>query len=460
MSISAFAVNRIGRAENETTQSVQMTDNQKGEAAATRQKSSEAQTKTRQENMKKSDSESKTKDNSEEQKKDSKDADNKGAKENSTEKDAKEDSEKNISKEEKSTKEEKNTEKKSEETTDVSEATTTAAKETTTEAAEKKTEAVTEKTPEGKDSKEATSEEKAEEETQAEDDKNKEIAVTSISGPTEVQVGKTIRLTGTSGSYGYSHSWSSSNKNIATVTGNGSTAEVKGVAVGTVTITHRYSSQWNGNTRTETYQVKVTKFADNYSGEAAIYYLANPAGDPWTNDTGAWAPSQDTSNTLANISTSGATWEDGHVDDIVYENKNRQIEDLTVNDLPYNLNDDYIEVNDMDYGIFCMHIMENPQIYEDKTIKIKGKVIGRDKLIENGFVLGRQAMVCCSDDMQLLGLVCISKYAKDLIKDEWLVVDGTISLEYDESIQSNIPILHVDHLEGAKPLENEYVTFD
>ena len=322
MSISAFAVNRIGRAENETTQSVQMTDNQKGEAAATRQKSSEAQTKTRQENMKKSDSESKTKDNSEEQKKDSKDADNKGAKENSTEKDAKEDSEKNISKEEKSTKEEKNTEKKSEETTDVSEATTTAAKETTTEAAEKKTEAVTEKTPEGKDSKEATSEEKAEEETQAEDDKNKEIAVTSISGPTEVQVGKTIRLTGTSGSYGYSHSWSSSNKNIATVTGNGSTAEVKGVAVGTVTITHRYSSQWNGNTRTETYQVKVTKFADNYSGEAAIYYLANPAGDPWTNDTGAWAPSQDTSNTLANISTSGATWEDGHVDDIVYENKN------------------------------------------------------------------------------------------------------------------------------------------
>ena len=36
------------------------------------------------------------------------------------------------------------------------------------------------KTPEGKESKEATSEEKAEEETQAEDDKNKEIAVTSI----------------------------------------------------------------------------------------------------------------------------------------------------------------------------------------------------------------------------------------------------------------------------------------
>ena len=167
MSISAFAVNRVGRAENGTTQSVQMTDNQKGEAAATRQKSSEVQTKTKQENTKKSDSESKTKDSSEEQKKDSKDTDNKGAKENSTEKDAKEDSEKNTSKEEKSTKEEKNTEKKSEETTNASEATTKAAEEKTTEAAERKTEAATEKTTEGKDSKEATSEEKAEGETQA-----------------------------------------------------------------------------------------------------------------------------------------------------------------------------------------------------------------------------------------------------------------------------------------------------
>ena len=60
----------------------------------------------------------------------------------------------------------------------------------------------------------------------------------------------------------------------------------------------------------------------SYSGPAAIYYLANPTGDPWTNDTGAWAPSQETSNTLANINTSGATWENGYVGNTVYENKN------------------------------------------------------------------------------------------------------------------------------------------
>lgn len=59
-----------------------------------------------------------------------------------------------------------------------------------------------------------------------------------------------------------------------------------------------------------------------YSGKAAIYYLANPAGDPWTNDTGAWAPAQETSNTIGNINTDGANWEDGYVGDTVYKEKN------------------------------------------------------------------------------------------------------------------------------------------
>lgn len=58
-----------------------------------------------------------------------------------------------------------------------------------------------------------------------------------------------------------------------------------------------------------------------YSGKAAIYYLANPAGDPWTNDTGAWAPAQETSNTIGNINTDGATWEDGYVGNTVYKEK-------------------------------------------------------------------------------------------------------------------------------------------
>lgn len=331
VSISTFAVDRMSQVESGTTQSVQKTDNQNGETATTRQKSSEAETKTKQENTKKSDSESKTKetkDSSEEKQSDSKDVNDKGAKENSTQKEKKEEkeekekkekSEKDTSKEEKSTKEETDTDKKTTDTTDASEATTKTAEEEKTESAEEKTtEAATEKTTESKNGEEETSEKKAEEETQEADAKRQKIQVAEITESKEVQVGEPLELNGTQG---YQHSWSSSNTNIATVTSKGSTATVTGVAVGKATITHTYRKRWWDNL-SETYEVTVTKFEDNYNGDAAIYYLANPAGDPWTNDTGAWAPAQDTSNTLAKINTSGATWENGRVDNTIYKNKN------------------------------------------------------------------------------------------------------------------------------------------
>ena len=59
-----------------------------------------------------------------------------------------------------------------------------------------------------------------------------------------------------------------------------------------------------------------------YSGDAAIYYLADPAGDPWTNDTGEWAPANDTSSTIARINTTGAVWQDGYVGGMTYREKN------------------------------------------------------------------------------------------------------------------------------------------
>lgn len=59
-----------------------------------------------------------------------------------------------------------------------------------------------------------------------------------------------------------------------------------------------------------------------YKKKAAIYYLANPAGDPWANDTGAWAPTEETSNTLGTIDIENAKWEDGYVGNTVYKEKN------------------------------------------------------------------------------------------------------------------------------------------
>lgn len=146
---------------------------------------------------------------------------------------------------------------------------------------------------------------------------------------------------------------------------------------------------------------------------------------------------------------------------IIYELPDGTIDTQTPdNELPFDINNDYLEIKDHDFGIFCMDIMDHPHKYLHKTIKIKGKFIGLDCIIPNGFILGRQAMVCCEEDTSLIGIIAISPLANKLIPNEWILIDGEISVSFDQEYQKDIPILTVKHLQVVPPLKNEYVTFD
>ena len=146
---------------------------------------------------------------------------------------------------------------------------------------------------------------------------------------------------------------------------------------------------------------------------------------------------------------------------IIYELANGTIDTMNPEEeLPFDINKEHLDIQDHDFGIFCMDAMDHPDKYNGKTVKIKGKFIGLDRVIEDGFVLGRQAMVCCEEDTSLIGLVCISKLANKLIPEEWIVVEGKITVDYDPEYQMNVPILTVEHLDVVPPLKNQYVTFD
>ena len=145
------------------------------------------------------------------------------------------------------------------------------------------------------------------------------VSTLELTGADTVSVGSTIYLTGTTSSYNcraYSESWKSSNESTATV---GNYGNVTGVAPGTVTITHTYCENWNYyyysnkcNLQTESTTITVTKFRDGVNNKyAAIYYLKNPESDPLDNDTGLWAPGQNSSQLYAIIhtdTTNGTDW--------------------------------------------------------------------------------------------------------------------------------------------------------
>lgn len=145
---------------------------------------------------------------------------------------------------------------------------------------------------------------------------------------------------------------------------------------------------------------------------------------------------------------------------IIYEKEDGTVNTLEDDELPFDTSSSYLEIADHDFGLFCMDMIDHPETYHHKTIKLRGKFIGLDKQIPNGFILGREAMVCCADDTSLVGMVCVHQSAKQFTPNEWLELEGLVELKYDSDVGGDICILYVTDIKVIQPLENEYVTFD
>lgn len=145
---------------------------------------------------------------------------------------------------------------------------------------------------------------------------------------------------------------------------------------------------------------------------------------------------------------------------IIYEKEDGTVNTMDEDELPFDTSSDELEILDHDFGLFCMDAMDHPEKYAGKTVTMKGKFIGRDKQIEDGFVIGRLAMVCCEEDTSLIGMVCEHPAGKQLIPNEWIQVKGVIENDYDAELGGEVCILKVEDLKVVPPLENEYVTFD
>ena len=67
---------------------------------------------------------------------------------------------------------------------------------------------------------------------------------------------------------------------------------------------------------------------------------------------------------------------------------------LQVEELPFDINADVIEIDDDDYGIWYMDIMDNPKKYDGKVVKFDALVFRPQNYVNTSFVPGRFAMTC------------------------------------------------------------------
>lgn len=146
---------------------------------------------------------------------------------------------------------------------------------------------------------------------------------------------------------------------------------------------------------------------------------------------------------------------------VIFENKEGIAEiDNSELDLPYDINQPVIEIEDDDFGIFYIDACDNPDKYVGKKIHFKAMVHKPKEYEKNEFVPGRFAMTCCADDIAFIGFKCYFDAAKVLRDRQWITVTGTIEKEYYPEFEGEGPVIKATKVDKAKPAEEEVVYFN
>ncbi len=115
--------------------------------------------------------------------------------------------------------------------------------------------------------------------------------------------------------------------------------------------------------------------------------------------------------------------------DIIYENSDGTFEYDDIEDpLPFDINADPIVIEDRDYALWYRDLADSMPSYDGKKVTFLGQASLNPKLGSDEFVIGRQIMTCCADDITYSGLLC-ENGGKGLVTGEWYRIDATVSVK-------------------------------
>lgn len=139
--------------------------------------------------------------------------------------------------------------------------------------------------------------------------------------------------------------------------------------------------------------------------------------------------------------------------EIIFEGSAGEINEISEEDLPYDINADVIKITPEAYGIWYLDCMERQERYEGKTVEFTGMVLKSPEFPKNYFVPGRMAMTCCEDDMTFMGFITKAREAKDLETRKWVRVRAKIAYEFWKDYDGEGPVLYADSVIPAEPIK-------
>ncbi len=127
--------------------------------------------------------------------------------------------------------------------------------------------------------------------------------------------------------------------------------------------------------------------------------------------------------------------------EIVFEGKDGEIRGDFSIELPYNLDDKIIKIENKDFGIFYVDSIDRPEKYNGKVFEFTAQVLKPPHdPFGNVFVPVRKVMTCCEDDVQYLGHICNYKGAINLKNRQWVKVRARLEYKYHDAYKQEGPV--------------------
>lgn len=150
---------------------------------------------------------------------------------------------------------------------------------------------------------------------------------------------------------------------------------------------------------------------------------------------------------------------------IIYEAEDgADLGELEEEPLPFDINADPIVIEDDDFGLWYMDILDNPKNYLNKNITFKAMFYHDDKMGAGVIVPGRFAMQCCANDIAFIGFSskCPSSlkgFVESHNNRDWIMVEAKIAFEFRREYRGKGPVLYITSLKDAVRADEEIVYF-
>ena len=145
--------------------------------------------------------------------------------------------------------------------------------------------------------------------------------------------------------------------------------------------------------------------------------------------------------------------------EIIFEDSEGEVNQIFEEDLPYNLQDEIIKLDNESYGIWYLDSLDNLDRYIGKKVQFVGMVLKPAGFPKNYFVPGRMAMTCCAEDMAFLGFACEYEKTAELTDKQWVSVTAEVAKEYLADYKGEGPVLHAISIESTKAPKEEVISF-